>query len=731
MFVTRRQKLIAPLLRSVNLLRARPDGEHEMSFNRLFFAVVIVAVLLPGWNIRQSNSALLGMAIYIPLALGVLGHILLRPGVYWSRRLFALLLDCGFLSWQLHLGGGAAALFFPIYLWIIFGNGFRFGISSLVMAVPVAAISFGMVIATTPYWYHQLRLSEGLLIGLIILPAYAGTLIRKISQATLAAQEANKAKSLFLASVSHELRTPLTAIVGMAGLLKTERLEREQQEMVETIDVAARSLRSLINSLLDLSRIEAGRMPNTVETFELLTLLSDVRRMFQSQLQTKGLGFDIRIAPAAPSHLRTSRQHLQDILLNLVGNAIKFTEIGGVSVAVDARPGSAEHAVTLEIAVTDTGIGIAPQDQARIFENFTQANETILNRFGGTGLGLAIAQQLASLLGGTIAVESEPGKGSTFRLTIQAEAVAGETAVPQALAPQPAPRGPTPMPTPMPVPAPLPVPGPALAPAQKCRALLVDDNRVNQRVFSRILESAGHEVLLAENGEQALDLLERETNRLDIVLMDFNMPELDGLEATKLFRAMSLGDDRLPIIGLTADAAALSDGRWQEAGMDGCLIKPVDPAAFLAAVETMARAAPAASGKAVMALNEHPRFRPAAVPALDETVFGNLRQLGDATFIDELLSDFLSDTAGLIETLVQAARLGDSQAFRNYAHALRSSAANVGATALGELCAPFIGMRASELQTRAADLANRAQGELWRTREAIASLRSSRRANNA
>ena len=255
------QALRMPFRWMASRLRGRPDSEHEMSFNRLIFSIIIVIVLLANRHSSDLGSALNVMALYIPLAVGVLVHILFYPGVSRGRRIFALLLDCGFLSWQLHLGDEVAALFFPIYLWIIFGNGFRFGLTSLAIAIPVATISFGIVVVTTPFWSEHWHLSAGLLVGLVILPAYAGTLIRKLSQATQAAEEASQAKSLFLASVSHELRTPLTAIVGMTGLLRVSPLIAEQREMVETVDLATRSLRTLINSLLDLSRIEAGRMP--------------------------------------------------------------------------------------------------------------------------------------------------------------------------------------------------------------------------------------------------------------------------------------------------------------------------------------------------------------------------------------------------------------------------------------------------------------------------------------
>ena len=809
-----------------------------MSFNRLIFAAIIVCVLLTKWQADAPHTSLIGMALYILLALAVLVHIVVNPKVSRVRRVVALLLDLGFLSWQLHLGGELVAFFFSIYLWVILGNGFRFGIPYLAIAVPVATLAFGFVIYTTPFWYQQAHLSVGLLIGLIVLPAYSATLIRKLSSATRIAEEANKAKSLFLASVSHELRTPLTAIVGIGGLLRSTSLDAEQLELTETIDVAARSLRLLIDGLLDLSRIEAGRMPNSPDKVDLLTLLVEIRRMVDSQIRAKGLRFNIHVTPRTPLHLFISYQHLHGILLNLAANAVKFTASGGIVVAVDgAMAEGSATSLDLRIEVSDTGIGIAPQDQKRIFENFTQANPAIMNQYGGTGLGLAIARGRVGLLGGTIEVESELGVGSTFRVQLSTQpvsiprpSIAGKanvtvvtrrssilseilghlaslgvsvndsfstcgTAPPvnndggrilfvdhasrQDIDLSSAGSGSTPMiillvetaaeslpdletrrlctsvlsyplsneaiiqaisiarrlsgavetrntraaaksaqPSRMP------------AAAKRRRVLLVDDNRTNQKVFSRILDSGGHQVMVADNGEKALDILEREANDLDIVLMDFNMPELDGLEVTKLFRAMSTGNARLPIIGLTADASAEFDGRWQEAGMDGCLTKPVDPQILLAAIETTARAPLSTSNNSIMDLQKHPRFRLATMPALDDARIANLRALGDGEFVEDLMSDFMADSKVLLANLVSAARRGDTNMFRSHAHALRSSALNVGAIALGDLCGPWGDQRSDELKSRAEDFATRAEAELARTREAIASLAVSRKINH-
>lgn len=820
------QALATPFRWMAARLRGRPDSEHEMSFNRLIFSVIIVIVLLANRHSSDLGSALNVMALYIPLALAVLIHILLFPGISRGRRLFALLLDCGFLSWQLHLGDEVAALFFPIYLWVIFGNGFRFGLTSLAIAIPVATVCFGIVIVTTPFWSEHWHLSVGLLVGLVILPAYAGTLIRKLSQATQAAEEASQAKSLFLASVSHELRTPLTAIVGMTGLLRVSPLVAEQREMVETVDVATRSLRALINSLLDLSRIEAGRMPVSIEDFDLLAILLDVRRLVENQVRERGLSFNIHVTPRTPLRLRGSRQHLHEILVNLVGNAVKFTREGGVTIAVDGQP-EEDGSLRLVMEITDTGIGIASKDQERIFEDFTQADSSIMNRFGGTGLGLAITRRLVELLGGTIAVESALGDGSTFRfhvtvstlldeglaeeepwrqrgivlvcqdvvpltglvntlsslgmtpmvadprqgparlftpqaagavrlfyepdsrnLALPASGTAGSAPKVVLIHPQASPTLPDMatrqrcasvlsehptavelaraltiacrLATPVPgqsVPSPEEVAPRRLArPGRPRRVLLADDNRINQRVFSRILEGAGHSVLLAETGDQALDLLEEKAEQLDIVLMDFNMPDTDGLEATKLYRMMATGDRRLPIVGLTADATALTDNRWRQAGMDDCLIKPVEPAILLAAIDSLAREE---TGKLAAPITRPTPVHPHAHPSLDEKAIENLRRLGGAEFVAELMEDYLVDAETMLGRLVHSAALGDLTAFRSDAHALQSSSANIGALALGRICAPWRNLRGEELQAGAMEFTRQAKAELKRTQRAM------------
>jgi two-component system sensor histidine kinase RpfC len=809
-------------------LRGRPDSEHEMSFNRLGFALLLLACL-PLMPPEDPAAALRALALWSALSVGLFVHILARPGVSQRRRFVALLLDTGFLSWYLHIGGEAHSAFVCIYLWVVFGNGFRFGLTWLHIAMGAALAGFLAVVLTTPYWHGQPHLSGGLLGGLVVLPLYAGVLIRKLSDARRAAEAASQAKSLFLANVSHELRTPLNAVIGMGGLLRDTRLDADQREMAHTIGVAARSLLELIDDILDLSRIEAGRMPVRTEAFDLAELLAEVRSLVAAQAQARGLRLGLHLAAGTPARVVADRRHLSEILVNLAGNAVKFTEAGGVSIAVRSDPAGPGRA-RLRFEVSDTGIGIAPEAQQRIFESFTQADPGIVTRFGGTGLGLAICRRLVGLLGGEMGLDSAPGAGSSFWFTLEAGVVASAPArvdlpgvlvcaegaaaahifrdlallgvaaervagfpaaleragatgwpliaaaaeVPEGGSPHglalveprwpgvalvlvgPAaealPRGPvrwaaatlSPGHGPEELAAallaaaahggraasrPAEAPRPAVQP-RGLHVLVADDNLVNRKVAARVLERAGHAATLVADGEAALEVMEAAAagrgRAVDLVLMDVNMPVLDGIAATKALRFLDLGAARrVPVLGLTADASPETEARCLEAGMDGCLVKPVEPERLL---EAMARllpppAAPAETEVAEVAeLSRHPRFRPAAPPALDEAVLERLRGLGGAEFLDELAADFLAEGGEALGAMTRAATARDAARFRDAAHALASLSANIGAQPLHAACAAAQRLGHAELALRGRGEAEAIAAEFERVRRSLARL---------
>jgi two-component system sensor histidine kinase RpfC len=412
--MTTRPSIIAHWL---SILRARPDSEHEMTLNRMAFAAIAISYLAVAAATGQPHAAEIFHNVYPVFityfigALALFAHILYCPAALPTRRIVAAICDMAMISYAAEACGTASGFFYPLYLWTIFGNGFRFGVTYLFVSMGIAIAGFTIVLILTGFWATNFGFSMALLIGLVMLPIYVSRLIRKLSEAKRQAEDASRAKSQFLASVSHELRTPLNAIIGLSSLFDEAKLDREHSDMIETIGAAGRTLLGHINSILDLTRIEAGKMSCQKVEFDLYELLVYVRNLVAVQL--KELRVSIHITLRTPRLLVGARKQLEEILLNLAGNAVKFTPSGYVVIAADAVS-ETDGQIRMRFEVTDTGIGILPAAQERIFESFVQADDTIINRFGGTGLGLALCKQLVESQGGKIGVESSPGAGSTF-----------------------------------------------------------------------------------------------------------------------------------------------------------------------------------------------------------------------------------------------------------------------------------------------------------------------------
>src|SRR3546814_3445477 len=297
------------------------------------------------------------MALGVAVAGLFLAHLMFHPGRTVWRRPATMLVDIGFLSLFLHVGGEAVAFWYPIYLWVTFGNGFRYGVPSLIACALLSVVCFALVIVTTPTWRQHPAISAGLLLALIVLPAYVSTLIRKLREAKAQAEKANAAKSRFLATMSHELRTPLNAMIGMGSVIRKTRLDADQQDMLRIIEDAARTLLSLINDVLDFSRMEAGQLRPETEPFDLHEVVDSTLAPLTPQASAKSLLLKQRLDPRLPFMVRGWPQQLRQVLTNLVANAIKFTETGQVSVRLDLA--TAENGGRrLRLVVPDDGIGI-------------------------------------------------------------------------------------------------------------------------------------------------------------------------------------------------------------------------------------------------------------------------------------------------------------------------------------------------------------------------------------
>lgn len=398
-------------------------------------------------------------------------------------------------------------------------------------------------------------------VSLILLLVYVGAsalsnmrTAEALEAAEREAVSANRAKSAFLAMMSHELRTPMNGVLGMARALQMTRLDAQQAGYVETIIRSGDGLIEVLNDVLDISKIEAGRLDLEVRPFDLVDAGRRVTELWSEAAAGKGLVLAYEPHPELPSWAMGDETRIRQVLLNLVSNALKFTEAGEVRLLMAPAPAS-DGDGGVEIIVADTGIGMTPEQQAGLFQPFVQAEASTARRFGGTGLGLAICRHLCELMGGSISVASSPGKGSAFRVWL-------------------------------PLPAAQP-PAPAEAPAAPVglsglRILVAEDNPINQAVARAILEAAGAQLEMANDGAEALERLR--TGDYDLVLMDVHMPVMDGIEALGRIRAGLAGRAGIPVVALTADAIHGEEKRLKSLGFDALQEKPIQPAALFAAI---------------------------------------------------------------------------------------------------------------------------------------------------
>ncbi|RAI43053.1 ATP-binding protein [Rhodoplanes roseus] len=380
--------------------------------------------------------------------------------------------------------------------------------------------------------------------------------IEQTRSALQIARDATAAKSAFLAMMSHEIRTPMNAVIGLSSALLDTPLDAEQRLLADTVASSGDDLLRLLNDILDFSKLDAGKLQLEAVPFSPAVLIGKVVSIMEARAQAKGLALRVVVMPGLPERMIGDRARLKQVLLNLIENAVKFTSAGHVEVGLRCAGRTAVTA-TLECAVRDTGIGIAPEQMGKLFGEFAQADSSINRQFGGTGLGLAISKRIVEQMQGAIRVESTQGVGTCFTVTVTLPLAAEQAA-----------------------PAPAPAVGPPPAPpGRPVEVMLAEDNPTNQLVFSKLLQSIPSRLTIAANGRDAVALAR--SRAFDIVFMDMRMPEMDGLDATRAIRALGGAWSRVPIVALTANAFADDVVACREAGMSDFIAKPLRKSVLL------------------------------------------------------------------------------------------------------------------------------------------------------
>ena len=469
------------------------------------------------------------------------------------RRYAGVVLDTSMTSiFMCLLPGGYGVPLFSVYLWVIIGNGFRYGSSYLIVSSVLSVTGFTIIlIKNNDAPGYELYAITGYIL-LITIPMYVNILLNRITDEKKRAEIANREKTRFLANISHEIRTPLNAIVGFSSMLGKVSDQQQQQQMVRHINNASESLMDLVEGVLDLSRIESGKVRVCRKSVCVRELLQSIEGMFSMQARDKGVGYVGRVADTVPQYVMLDAQRTRQVLVNLIGNAVKFTASGEITVSVEAECLKSDQPM-LRFTVADTGPGITEDFRSVIFERFRQVDDSARRQYGGAGLGTAIAKNLVELMGGEIGVKSRVGEGSCFWFTMplqQGSADGGEfCAGRERLAVDPGNR------------------------MAVSRVLVAEDSNINRYVYESMLQLLGVDVVFAESGGEALELMR--TGGFSLAILDLQMPGVSGLDVIGIYNRATDKASRMPIVVITGDATAEMKHECELLGVSAFLPKPV------------------------------------------------------------------------------------------------------------------------------------------------------------
>ena len=786
-------------------LKKTGDTEPEQALVRVLVSLLLMAYFCIPWfspdNFNEQSQLIVRfMALgYFLSSLAIVIAITRNLNPSPIRRVIGILLDLISLSILMIIAVNETIYLFVFYLWVILGNGFRFGINYLYVSLIIGFFGFLAAIFFSDYWQANLSIATSLLLVITLIPLYSIFLINKLYAAINMAEKASQAKSRFLANMSHELRTPLNGVLGLSDLLRETKLEQEQRNLVNTMQSSAKILLGLIEKVLDISKIEAGKIVISKQPIDLHATINSVIATQQVIAKTKSLVLTYKINTNVPVLLQGDQQYLRQVLVNLIGNAIKFTDHGSIHLHI-YKVSEKDDDTVLRFDIRDTGIGIENELLEHVFDDFTQVGVATQRHIGGSGLGTTISKELVELMGGKIGVQSEIGKGSTFWfelpfvilpdtyleisnnhllilatneskekmqsflstwslsadfvecpsqavmmlqkatsmdkeykiMIVDRHCLSGLTtevfidllksnAVFNHLS--------------------LVLLNPAendethhfssvitdlkdkrtlfnaihsaqhinenskiislsdfyknQTGAKSLNILIAEDNKVNQQVLSGILKRAGHSVIIVDDGEQALQVIAKDFDKIDLLIVDKNMPKCSGDEVIKALHFMET-DNKLPIIMLTADATPEARELADELGINEFLTKPVDSHDLLQKIAIISKSITKESSYLFNSNIPSDKVQYESKNSncsLDkENAWCNPQKLhdlflldNDIAFIGRLIDAFIEDGDKHIQVIREAIK-DDYLQYRESLHALKGSSSDLGAYKLSEIC---------------------------------------------
>ena len=817
----------ARIRRRISAAGKKNPSENATYRNRLallaafWLAIVVSKDLIDDPAIKLSYLA---WGHLLSIGLTIISRIwfVVRPERQDLRLIISIAIDCLTASIAVAYGGIVGVPFVFAYLWASFGNGFRFGVTMLRYGAVIGFGSFFLVALTTPYWREKPEITLMIMTILLILPAYAAGLINRLEQAIAGEKAASVAKSKFLAMMSHELRTPLNSIINLSLMMPQKgNFDDDQKAMAMSINQSGETLLEMVDNILIVSKAEEQAIASPAERVDLYELLRTIDLGLRPLAFQKKLSLQLRMDSGLSRYVESTGAHLKKILLNLGGNAIKFTDAGSVSILLERCEEDEQE--FLLIKVSDTGAGIPKDRQDAIFQRFAQLENAKANQLGGVGLGLAICADLANAMGGRIWLESEEGKGSDFcvmvplreidskvelvpihssvyvygdgdshflelalqsagiictricdnmsaedfaeRLTHDAALVfvqgKSRAELPkfmrqadsyqksfliEVVEKEEQPFADFPyfmtigkedddaLGRVLGFAAGYEMAAQEMASIPSLTVLLADDKDTNLEVARRMLENEGHQVFVARNGEEAFERALEYHDEIDLILMDVNMPLVDGLEATKLIRAGEAGGVRCTIYGLTADITEDGVAGCMRAGMDGVLHKPLRQSELhniLQEVSVLKPQQPVEqqAERALVALGESPTTKPRVKPktkslanSIDLDRLQELQSLDPSgEFVSEIAATFFTDALEIMAGTRAAVEARDIQQLQKMRHAMRSTAVSFGAISIDHLCEKARAIDIGEIETAGDKFIDALIGELRTVLEELAS----------